>query len=391
MLRKLSGLFLLVFAATPVSTRPVEANLRLPVIEIDQALEHANRFGDGPVALCSASPLRSQLWPLELRGAEPFPRRSCLIGRVTKMPEQSRGRSWVAEFAFVVDPALQRLMEATPCLPAKTLEGAKVVSILRGSGARGHSSSYRFTGDTDGADLIAVGASAAGPPLVAVLAATRSTIWDLSAVPPGRLRAVLLVGTRGQAVGNVPHGVKVRFLTPEANDVACGCPDAFYRGNALTGLAALIRTSLTSEPELIDGRDPAAISLDKGPPPRPRPIALPPEALQSAQRLGRDDVPPGMAGLAKLFQEGAIRRARQADVDAWLAARERAHLPTVVLGPDNVFVVMRAITVPTGLYGSASTRFIVPAGIAAPADPGSHNTYYSIADGRCKGSGSQCP
>ena len=89
----------------------------------------------------------------------------------------------------------------------------------------------------------------------------------------------------------------------------------------------------------------------------------------------------GRAGIRATFRDegGGI-----ADLERVLQGGYSTAL-SMGLGLSGVFVVTRAITVPTDLYGSASVRFIVPAGIAAPVDPGSHNSYYTIENGQCRG------
>ena len=50
-----------------------------------------------------------------------------------------------------------------------------------------------------------------------------------------------------------------------------------------------------------------------------------------------------------------------------------------------MYVVTRPFVVPKGMYGAHSAVFLVEAGVPLPTDTGSHNTYYLLADGSCRG------
>jgi hypothetical protein len=136
---------------------------------------------------------------------------------------------------------------------------------------------------------------------------------------------------------------------------------------------------------VIKDLDPTAINLDGETPPRPIANNILPADLITAQPIIHDTVPPDIAGLTELYQQGAVRNATQADWDAWLKVREREHLPIINAGLSSVYVVTRAITMPRDMFGSRSAKFLIPHGVPLPIDHGSHNTYFLVADGQCKG------
>ena len=51
----------------------------------------------------------------------------------------------------------------------------------------------------------------------------------------------------------------------------------------------------------------------------------------------------------------------------------------------STYVALRPLTIPDGMHGGKSRSFIIPAGVARPTDPNSHNSYYTMADGGCDG------
>jgi hypothetical protein len=97
-------------------------------------------------------------------------------------------------------------------------------------------------------------------------------------------------------------------------------------------------------------------------------------------------------GLRQLIDDGDIRPATQADVNAWQTAASR-RLQTGNLAPyrskdlylESTYVVLRDIQLPPNMYGAHSRSFIIPAGVPLPKDPGSHNSYYLLGSGTCIG------
>jgi len=227
-----------------------------------------------------------------------------------------------------------------------------------------------------------VGAEKAGSPLVAILGASKPTIWDFSHMPKGRLRAVVLVGTSGQAAAYLSQSTALRTITPKMSDVACDAPGPSLIGGFGSDafLSSLTNDLFGRRSRVLGDLDPVAINLDGGRPPPPLFGDIPNSAFRPNSTLVRDDLPPSTAGLIRLLQTGAIRNASESDTAAWLAVRERAGLPKVGIGAK--YVITRKIEIPRGLFGGNSRKFIVSKNIPLPTKIRSHNCYYTMTDGR---------
>ena len=97
--------------------------------------------------------------------------------------------------------------------------------------------------------------------------------------------------------------------------------------------------------------------------------------------------------LARMVASGAIRPARQRDIEEWirvarLTEEERRNLS---LYADMTYVVLKPIRLPGHMYGAHSREFIVPAGVLLPENgKPSHNGFYFMESGTCIGGPSAC-
>ncbi|MFT4025621.1 MAG: hypothetical protein QM676_02280 [Novosphingobium sp.] len=237
-----------------------------------------------------------------------------------------------------------------------------------------------------------------GPPRVLWLMSYEAVVWDFSLAPVNRIEAVILSGYYDQAAMNLPAHIPVRFSSYQ-NPGACGRLGYAYKGgreleaaverlSAATGLSVESFSGSYAVPGVQFG---AVLS----------PLAAVPEVragpLRSAVSVLPDALPAREAGLAQLIEQGKLRHATQTDVDRWNAAAT-ARLATGRLAPftssylsaSRSYVILAPIQIPRGMYGAHSATFIVPAGVPSPRDPGSHNTYFRLADGTCSGSSPDC-
>ncbi|NIJ22106.1 hypothetical protein FHS95_003817 [Sphingomonas naasensis] len=276
-----------------------------------------------------------------------------------------------------------------PCLPAGLLAGARIVAL----------GAYEGRGSTDLAigdgphetGAIAVTGNPKGDPVVLVLTAYEATIWDLRRFPRRRLRAVLAFGHYDQAVAGVPSSIPVRFQR-RGQSSPCGQTAYAYKGGReLERLAAAV-TQATGRriDDFQGGYSATAFDVDRGAvgaSGRPFDIGQ----IRASAEIRRERLLPKAAGIAQLVAEGALRAAGPADIDALSEALTRAS-PTGYLAPvrpehlgPRAFVVLRPTAIPRGMYGAHSAVFLIPGDIEWPVDPGSHNTYYSLSSGKCRG------
>jgi hypothetical protein len=99
---------------------------------------------------------------------------------------------------------------------------------------------------------------------------------------------------------------------------------------------------------------------------------------------------PACQVLLRWLAEGSIRLATERDVDRWEQAFRRhhplGHLWTPRLEEQNTaFVVLREITVPSGLNGAHAVTFFVEPGVPLPRGADRHGHTYSIAAGSIHG------
>lgn len=228
-------------------------------------------------------------------------------------------------------------------------------------------------------------------PVVLMLGAYEPTVWNIGWTSGTRILAVLVSGYHRQVVTGLPIGVPVLvssydnrgpcgyfYVTPERashlNPIArsvFGRPvDMLYP--ARDGRVA-IGDALSASAELVTDRKAPA-----------------PESFRVA-----DSQLAGPAGLEQAVRDGYLREATQADVDAWFAAQRalpRGDVPPIAGGAPRPrlsmirgYVVLKAYTLPPGLYGANSATFFVPKGVPRPRGGLGHSTLYDFNTLGCSG------
>jgi hypothetical protein len=104
----------------------------------------------------------------------------------------------------------------------------------------------------------------------------------------------------------------------------------------------------------------------------------------------------GLIELRRLFAQGHVRAATQADIDAYLHIAQQVQpsgsqqLGLPVLIPDYTVVLLRPFkaTLPMGLM--SVRHIIVPAGVGKNDDPNPLFSYYYLETGRCNSPGAGC-
>ena len=98
------------------------------------------------------------------------------------------------------------------------------------------------------------------------------------------------------------------------------------------------------------------------------------------------------------MRKGLLRKATAADAEAWSAAvlqnSPPRDLPPVAgqgvprppkPGLFNAYVVLKAFTYPSGLYGGNSATFLIPKGVPKPAGNSGHSSVYDFNALNCQG------
>lgn len=230
-------------------------------------------------------------------------------------------------------------------------------------------------------------------PQVIVVSSRRAVLWDFSGFPADKLRGIIAYGAEPPTFNGAPD-VPIRMVSPSDPTASKHCGSVIPAHQAgvtleallaqaeeMTGLAATrIRTGyrVDSFDASANGQQPAEVD------PHGRPAT--------------EDRSPGFANVAPLIAQGAIRAAKPSDIAAYnRRASEVLRSGRFVayneerLGYDLPYVVLKPLVVPPGMTGANSRVFIVPAGVPAPTDKGSHNSYFFMDDGHCTALGTECP
>ena len=233
-------------------------------------------------------------------------------------------------------------------------------------------------------------------PVVLMLSAYEPSVWTIQWTSGTRIVAALLTGYYRQAVAGLPHTTPI-INSSYANKGACG---SFYLSEtSLAEANPLARRTFGQPVSMIYPAGNGKVVL--GP-------ALPLKAsLEHSDdvplRAFRDSENPlaGEAGLALAVKKGQLRKATQADAQAWADAlaqhQPKPDVPPIAgkglkAAPASFYggyVVLKALTLPAGLYGAHSTSFFVPKGVPRPVGNLGHSTLYDYNSLTC--SGSDCP
>lgn len=221
-------------------------------------------------------------------------------------------------------------------------------------------------------------------PVMLVLAARRSIIWNVSIVKGVRLAAVLVIGTEPQGLIGIPRAIP--HLTLSESQRSDDCPRIRGRyvhstsSDAFDQMEAIVQ-AITGRTIFATQSERAAARLVVGPRRQ-----FSPESLMHTDEMEADYpavgsvMPDGKDGLDWLEANGLIRQASIEEVDAWIAGVGPTDgLPIefqrlkVNRWPAYVFVALDQIEIPYGLDGNYS--FILPDGVADPGNAGAISIY----------------
>lgn len=280
--------------------------------------------------------------------------------------------------------------QGTSCLSPSVAQGARILAV--GTYEGGLPVARLATHEGHEVKAVAIHVPARGGPLVVVLSAYDPVVWDLRDVPKNRLRAVFVSGYHAQAVAGAGSR-PVRVTTYLKPNKACGeAAYAYKGGKSLDRLDALVRRVFRRGIDgFTSGYTLKHVLLEGAHMPSQVQSLVSPDSAVGASEFSSGTNVDGPFGLQRLLDEGAIRKATRADV-AELDRVLTRKSPTGRLAPvhasiatSEAYVVLRPITMPTGMYGAHSATFLIPRGVPMPKDSGSHNRYWMMATGECLG------
>lgn len=295
-------------------------------------------------------------------------------------------------FAFEA-PSRPEAATATECaLPVPAADQPAKVFAAGAYGGRDLGFQIDQSGSEAGRIDVAVN-QPGGAPVILMLGSYDPTIWHVGWSRGTRIAAVLVGGYHRQVVTGLPKDVPVLVSTYD-NKGPCGY---FYvsaeRARTLNPIARrafgrpVDMVYLAQQGRVVVGDalgSAAGLITDAG--------GQSDESFRIADaRLA------GEAGLAYAVSQGWLREASQADASAWLAARNAkpaADVPPIAGGRPagnislhNGYVVLKAFTLPEGLYGAHSGTFFVPKGVPRPRGGLGHSTLYDFNTLTCTGAG----
>lgn len=230
---------------------------------------------------------------------------------------------------------------------------------------------------------------------VLVLTAYKPVIWIMAPETISRVRGVLLSGYSSQAIANLPEAVPLISTSYEHREQS-PCRKyayAFKRsGDRAGGNFTILDTFVRDVTGRNIDRFFSAYTTKAFPLGNRRPHPALSGAIRSVSEVDKPDIPPGRAGIQELVRRGMLRVAIEADIVEWLQAATRRNLvrdqgpvPRSDVHEHSLYTALRNFRIPKGLYGNRSIGLIIPADVTKIHNPGSHTTFYDIADGtRCR-------
>ncbi|MDB5909036.1 MAG: hypothetical protein JWP34_3150 [Massilia sp.] len=229
-------------------------------------------------------------------------------------------------------------------------------------------------------------------PVVLILGAYEPTIWNVGWSKETRILAVLVGGYHRQAIAGLDKSTP---LLVSSRDEKGPCGYFSMSGN-LTELNPLSRRMFGRPVDLVYPAIKGQADVGKPMPPgatlvRSRDVT--PESFHD-----KNAPLAGEAGLEDAVRQGLLRKATEADAEAWAEAviqhSPQRDIPPVAgqerpkrhqLRIDKGYVVLKPFVYPSGLQGAHSARFIIPKGAPKPAGNPGHSTVYDFNTLNCQG------
>lgn len=217
-------------------------------------------------------------------------------------------------------------------------------------------------------------------PVVLVLTAYDPTVWRVGRTPRTTIVGVILSGYHTQALIGIPKNTPQLASTYEKK----GSFPFFYAHSASPELLAMnqaVKSLVGREIDRFIHKPTNGVFVVGNAPKDAKALVYSGDPVKGNSDPGRPLV--GQKGLDRLVQEGKLRPATQADIDAWVdkeSVKYKRFNPDLRVDPDmeveHTYVVLKELTLPAGLYGAQARSFLIPEGVAFPKGPRGHNQFY---------------
>lgn len=266
-------------------------------------------------------------------------------------------------------------------------------SILAAGAYSGRKISFQIDQSGHEGTQIDVAVNSPNKPVVLMLGAYEPTIWNIGWSKETKILAVLVSGYHRQAVAGLEKNV------PQLNssyDNRGPCGFFYVTKDSLSALNPIARRVFGQPVEMVFLAEKGKVVVG--------------ESIQNDTKLitspettpisfyDKDAPMAGPAGLENGVRKGLLRKATDADADAWADAvmqiSPQRDIPPVsgsgIPKPPrpimhNAYVVLKPFTYPAGLYGGHSATFIIPKGIPRPSGNPGHSAVYDLNTLSCQG------
>jgi hypothetical protein len=247
-------------------------------------------------------------------------------------------------------------------------------------------------------------------PVVLMLGAHESALWNISLAENTKILAVVLTGFHKQTIDGLSESVPVINSSGDAREI-CGyfhLPGKFDAVNQISrklfnrvpdmlitandGVVQLgtgvsqINESLSGQASINNAKDPAYLADTHATEEPATVIKVPGQQLDEAKQSV--EVLTGISAVEEAVRRGELRRATMSDVKAWeRSPGGRQRMDPRAASLYRTYFAQREFVFPAELYGANSIVLFVGRGVPYPkGDPG-HSEIYDFNDYTCRGLG----
>ena len=288
-------------------------------------------------------------------------------------------------------PAEERIekIHSSPCLPAGLKLSSKT-RVLAVSSYRGPSLGWRIGTGEQNAGLVQVAVNSPGRPVLLVLSAYESTVWQIGWTEGTEIAGVAVTGYHAQAVAGLPPSVPVAVNDRNRN---IDCPH--FAGASSRNSAEAAAIAGVKPDQLLSVHGGKAVAGD---------LLTPSQTIWTAGPLNQADYDqdwPAEKALLEAVRQGRLKPASALDYVQWLqaggeTAAEIKIPPGLTAGWTRRSISAYLVTdpdleipVPPSAPAKRTYVFFLPPGCRPPEKPASAAVYLLLENGTCVGR--KCP
>jgi hypothetical protein len=237
-------------------------------------------------------------------------------------------------------------------------------------------------------------------PVALMLGAYEPTVWNIGWSAGTQIVAVIVSGYHRQAVAGLPGSVPV---LNSSSDNRGGCVYFHVDRQRNPALNPLAQRLFGKPVDMVFPGDNSG-SLVIGEPITSQTRLQTSGAVTPGSFRNTSAPLAGQAGLDEAVRKGLIRRATEADINAWTAAvAAKSDNPPVAgqfKGPPArsslltirpSYVVIKNFSYPSGLHGAHAVSFFIPRGVPIPTGEAGHSNVYDFNSLQCRVGPLLCP